>query len=49
MYLGLSDFNARARAVNFTPEKLPEVQLNPLTSCTTGAAQHMLGGPNARP
>ena len=25
VYLGLSDFNARARAVNFTPEELPEV------------------------
>ena len=26
VYLGLSDFNARARAVNFTPEELPEVR-----------------------
>ena len=25
VYLGLSDFNARARAVNFTPDELPEV------------------------
>ena len=25
VYLGLSDFNARARAVNFSPDELPEV------------------------
>ena len=25
MYFGLSDFSARARAANFTPEELPDV------------------------
>ena len=27
MYLGLSAFNARARAINFSPDELPEVTL----------------------
>ena len=28
MYLGLSVFNARARAINFSPDELPEVALS---------------------
>ena len=27
MYVGLSIFNARARAINFSPDELPEVTL----------------------
>ena len=30
VYLGLSVFNARARAINFSPEELPEVALSSL-------------------
>lgn len=37
VYLGLSDFNARARAVNFTPEELPEVR----------AVSHLTPSPHA--
>ena len=51
VYLGLSDFNARARAVNFTPEELPEVSTvwrSPLTSLISihhGAGRWQLFAP----
>ena len=33
VYLGLSDFNARARAVNFSPEELPNVRPARIQPC----------------